>query len=69
MACERLGQGAHARAMLANGEALAPSTPPPQLLEGSNNAWLAWLYARLLLDEAGALLQSGPTQHDGRNLP
>jgi serine/threonine protein kinase len=62
MASERLGQRDDARAMLAKGEAVAPAIPPPHVSQDPGNAWLAWLYARVLLEEAAGLIQSGVTQ-------
>jgi hypothetical protein len=46
--------------MFAKGEALAPPTMPSAISEDPGNAWLAWLFARVSLDEAAVLLQSRP---------
>jgi hypothetical protein len=58
MADWQLGKKDEARAMLAKGDALAPSIMPPSIAEEPGNAWLAWLYARIQLDEATALVGS-----------
>jgi tetratricopeptide (TPR) repeat protein len=58
MAHWRLGHKDDARAMLAKGNALAPSIsslPGPEAIGGS---WAAWLCARISLDEATTLLES-----------
>src|SRR5580765_848928 len=60
MAHWRLGEKDQAQAMFANGEALAPPTMPSAISEDPGNAWLAWLFARVSLDEAAVLLQSRP---------
>ena len=54
----RLGEKDKARAMLAKGDALAPRIMPLSIAEDPENAWLAWLYARIQLDEATALVES-----------
>jgi serine/threonine protein kinase/tetratricopeptide (TPR) repeat protein len=58
MAYWRLGEKDEARAMLAKGDTLAPPIMPPSIAEDPGNAWLAWLYARISLDEATALVES-----------
>lgn len=58
MACARLGKLAEAREILAKGEALAPRVMPPELAETPDNSWLAWLFARIVLDEAVSVVQS-----------
>jgi serine/threonine protein kinase/Tfp pilus assembly protein PilF len=65
----RLGQQDEARAMLAKGDALEPPIMPPSIAEDPGNAWLAWLFARIALDEAAALIQSGPTTDRNPNRP
>jgi tetratricopeptide (TPR) repeat protein len=62
----RLGEKQKARDMLAKGEALAPSVMPPKVAEDPGEAWLAWLYPRVTLDEAVALIQPAAT---GNNDP
>ncbi len=59
MACWQLGEKDRARAMLGKGEILAPRMMPNSITEDPENAWLAWLYARIQLDEAAALIQPG----------
>jgi tetratricopeptide (TPR) repeat protein len=57
MADWQLGEKDEARAMLAKGNELAPSVLPVSIAEDPSNAWLAWLFARIQLDEANALIQ------------
>jgi eukaryotic-like serine/threonine-protein kinase len=69
MAHWQLGQKDEARAMLAKGDALAPgisSEPDGRDLGGS---WVARLFARISLDEATALIQSGSTTANNSNQP
>ncbi len=50
--------------MLAKGEALAPRTVPAIVSEAPDeDAWLGYLYARILLDEAVTLVE-GPIAGD-----
>ena len=56
MAYWQLEDRQEAQAMLAKGEILAPSVMPASIAEDPSNAWLAWLFARIQLDEATALL-------------
>ena len=56
----QLGQKQKAHDMLAKGEALAPGIMPQNVAEDPGDAWLAWLYPRITLDEAGALIQPAP---------
>jgi tetratricopeptide (TPR) repeat protein len=65
MADWRLGKKDEARAMLAKGNALAPSIMPLTIAEDPGNAWLAWLYARIQLDEAAAFIEF-PTAAQGK---
>jgi tetratricopeptide (TPR) repeat protein len=60
MAYWRLGKTAEARTMLARGTDLAPPEMPQNIADDPGNTWLAWLYARIQLDEASALIQTGP---------
>jgi tetratricopeptide (TPR) repeat protein len=69
MAYWKLEKREEARAMLAKGDLLAPREMPARVAEDTGNAWLAWLYARVQLDEAAALIESGSTQRDGVNQP
>jgi tetratricopeptide (TPR) repeat protein len=59
MAYWRLEQKDPARAMLEKGNLLAPSVIPARDTEDPGKAWLAWLYARIALDEAAALIEAG----------
>jgi serine/threonine protein kinase/tetratricopeptide (TPR) repeat protein len=61
MAYWQLGDKDEARAMLANGEKLDPNVMPVDVAQDPSNAWLAWLYARIQLDEAAALIRPDPT--------
>ena len=61
----QLGQKQKARDLLAKGEALVPSVMPPSVAEDPGDAWLTWLYPRITLDEAGALIQpAGAASND-----
>jgi len=57
MANWQLGRETDARAMLAKGEALAPNITPERGIEKFGGSWVAWLFARIALDEAAALIQ------------
>ena len=61
MANWQLGQKDAAREMLANGDALGPGIAPAHVSEDLGESWVAWLFARISLDEATALVQSGAT--------
>jgi serine/threonine protein kinase len=52
----RLGNKEQARAALAAGEELAPREMPLSVAEDPGSSWLVWLFARIQLDEAGALI-------------
>jgi tetratricopeptide (TPR) repeat protein len=69
MAYWKLEKREEARAMLAKGDLLAPREMPARVAEDTGDAWLAWLYARIQLDEAAALIQAGSAQQDGANQP
>ena len=56
MADWQLGDKNEARVMLAKGNALDPAIMPATIAQDHTNAWLAWLYARIQLDEATALI-------------
>jgi serine/threonine protein kinase/tetratricopeptide (TPR) repeat protein len=58
MANWQLGKKGEARAMLARGQKLAPPGMPANVAQSPGNDWLAWLYARIQLDEAEALMKS-----------
>jgi serine/threonine protein kinase/tetratricopeptide (TPR) repeat protein len=53
----QLGQKEKARAMLASGDSLAPRISSAQDAVDLGDSWAAWLFARILLDEAGQLIQ------------
>jgi tetratricopeptide (TPR) repeat protein len=57
MAQWQLGQKEKARAMLASGDSLAPRISSTQGTVDLGDSWAAWLFARILLDEAGQLIQ------------
>ena len=57
MANWRLGKQAEARTMLDNGNLLAPSIMPKTVAQDPGNKWEAWLYARIQLEEATALIR------------
>jgi serine/threonine protein kinase/Tfp pilus assembly protein PilF len=56
MAHWRLGEKDEARAMFEKGNALSPPVIPARDTEDPGKAWLAWLYARISLDEAATLI-------------
>jgi len=49
--------------MLAKGEAMAPGIMPDTTVRENGTDWLAWLYARVQLDEAAALIETGLTAY------
>jgi serine/threonine protein kinase len=57
MAQWQLGQEQAARAALAGGDAATPGLSPEH--DDLGQSWMAWLMARISLDEAAALIQSG----------
>jgi hypothetical protein len=59
MADWRLGKNVDARAMLAKGNNWAPSIMPEKIADDSGGTWLSWLFARIQLDEATALISPG----------
>jgi tetratricopeptide (TPR) repeat protein len=69
MACWKLGREEEARAMFAKGDQLAPKEMPFRVADDPDNAWLAWLYARIQLDETAALIQPASTQQGTSNRP
>ena len=64
MADWQLGRKDDARAMLAKGNALEPPVMPASIAQSPGNDWLAWLFARIQLDEAAALIQPDATTGD-----
>jgi serine/threonine-protein kinase len=69
MAHWQLGQKDIARAMLATGDTLAPNLLPGHDPVDLGDSWVAWLFARISLDEASTLIQSGSTNDDSLNGP
>jgi len=61
MAHWQLGQKDKAREALAEGDALAPKFLPANDTDELGESWVAWLFARISLDEATALIQSSST--------
>jgi tetratricopeptide (TPR) repeat protein len=57
MADWRLGKQAEARTLLDKGSILAPSLMPEMIAQDPGNKWEAWLYARIQLEEATALIR------------
>jgi hypothetical protein len=60
MAQWQLGQKEKARAMLAEGDSLAPRLASAQGTVDLGDSWVAWLFARISLDEAAQLVQPDP---------
>jgi tetratricopeptide (TPR) repeat protein len=58
MARWQLGQRDEARAALAKGDALAPGILSEKGAEDLGESWVAWLMARISIDEATRLIQS-----------
>jgi serine/threonine protein kinase/tetratricopeptide (TPR) repeat protein len=56
----RLGQKEDARAALAAGNTLAPANPSEADKNDPKWEWFDWIFARILLDEAQALMESNP---------
>jgi tetratricopeptide (TPR) repeat protein len=69
MAYWKLEKKEEARAMLAKGNLLAPREMPARVAEYPGDAWLAWLYARIQLDEATALVNDGSPIESNSNAP
>jgi tetratricopeptide (TPR) repeat protein len=65
----QLGQKDEARAMLAKGDALAPGISPVRDDEDLGESWMAWLFARITLDEATALILPASTTENSPNGP
>lgn len=64
----KLGKKEEARKMLAAGEALEPRQMPASVAEDPGNAWQIWLFARIQLEEAEALINSASTTANEQNL-
>jgi serine/threonine protein kinase/Tfp pilus assembly protein PilF len=60
MADSQLGKKDEARATIAKGEELAPPVMPTRVAQDTGDAWLAWLFARVQLEEAITLVSDGP---------
>jgi len=58
MAHWRLGEKVTAQEILAKGNALAPIIYPVNEVENKADAWSGWIFARISLDEATALIES-----------
>jgi chemotaxis regulatin CheY-phosphate phosphatase CheZ len=58
MANWQLGQKSVALAALASGDQAAPRFSTEQDTKDLGESWIAWLFARISLDEATALIQS-----------
>jgi tetratricopeptide (TPR) repeat protein len=69
MAHWQLGQKDIAQTMLAKGDALAPGISKTQGTVDLGESWVAWLIARVSLDEATALFQSGSTTNAASGQP
>jgi hypothetical protein len=69
MANWQLGQRDAARAALAKGDTLAPNISPEGGTEDLGESWVAWLIARISLDEATKLIQTGSTTDENPNQP
>ncbi len=65
----QLGEREAARAMLIKGDTLAPSILPGHDGEDLGEAWMAWLVARISLNEAAAMIQSGLAPGNGSAKP
>ena len=69
MAHWQLGQRNEARAALGKGDALAPAFSPERGVDDLGESWVAWLMARISLDEATKLLQAGSAVQENSNPP
>jgi hypothetical protein len=58
MADWQLGEKGAAREMLAKGNTLTPNIFPGREAEDKGAAWSGWIFARISLDEATALVES-----------
>ena len=67
MARWQLGQKEIARAMLDRGDSLTPG--PGSDGEDIGESWVSWLFARISLDEAAALIHSAPTADNNSTPP
>jgi serine/threonine protein kinase len=69
MACWRLGQKGQAQLMLDLGDTVAARIHPIRYDEDPDSAWAAWLFGRILLDEATALIHPDSTNKASDNKP
>jgi serine/threonine protein kinase len=69
MADWQLGQKSAARTALSEGDALAPGFSAEQGANDLGESWLAWLMARISLDEATALIQPVSPKTNDSNKP
>jgi hypothetical protein len=65
MAQWQLGEKENARAMLAEGDSLAPRISAAKDSVDLGDSWVAWLMARISLDEAATLIQQAPASEKG----
>jgi len=69
MADWQLGQKDEARSMLAKGEELEPAILPASIAGDPSDLWQHWVYARIQLEEAAALIQPASTPADRPGTP
>src|SRR5215470_17342881 len=69
MAYWQLGQNERAQLMLSKGAALAPEIASASEPEDLGESWVAWLMARISLDEAAALIQPTSATNEKALLP
>jgi serine/threonine protein kinase len=69
MTYSQLGQKERAQLMLGKGDALAPAVSPGSEPEDLGESWVAWLMARVSLDEAAALIQPASATNGTTTLP
>jgi tetratricopeptide (TPR) repeat protein len=69
MANWKLGQKEAARAALAEGNKLVPNLSPERTAHDLGESWVAWILARISLDEAAELFQTGSTIDGNSNQP
>jgi eukaryotic-like serine/threonine-protein kinase len=69
MAHSQLGQRNEALVAVGNGDALAPAFSPEKGADDLGESWVAWVMARVSLDEATKLIQAGSTLKDNSNPP
>jgi hypothetical protein len=67
MANWQLEQKSEARAALAKGDASAPGLLPEDGTRDLGESWVAWLFARISLDEATVLIYPAPAAESNSN--